>query len=125
MSERSYDDWTSEFKELNFFKTMLHLSAMLAPSTPTELMALRSRFLHLAYLERNTAEDEKTSAINIAETIEEIIVFKLRTDLERLNTYMEARNLEFDRIKLFRIGSPFDQIRYEKSVSDESAAAIE
>ena len=112
MNDRSYEDAADEFEKLNFFRSLTLFADCFSRLSHGELLALRSRFVQLAYLEHETEDDERKSADLIAQAIEEVIVFNLKGDPTCLNNYLEARNAEFEMVENYGIGTiAYDLLR--------------
>lgn len=105
MEDRDYDDAADEFEELNFYQTISRFAECFSHLSQGELMALRSRFVQLAYLEHEPEDDERKTANLIAEAIEEVIVFKLKANPDGLDKYFRARNSELEYVKDYGIGT--------------------
>lgn len=105
MEERSYEDAAEEFENLSFHQTISRFAECFAILSHGELMALRSRFIQLAYLETDSEQGERNSAHHIAEALDEVIVFNLKHDPAGLDRYLKARNAEHDFVENYGVGT--------------------
>lgn len=110
MSDRSYEDCATELESLGFEGCIREFAILLSQVSNGQLMALRSRFIQLAYLDQNLESDERKSSNSIAEAIEEALIYNLRGNDGALDQYLIARNKEFEYIQKFGVGTPMGEI---------------
>lgn len=105
MEERSYEDAADEFEGLDFYQSISRFAECFDNLSCGELMALRSRFVQLAYFEGEPEDDERKTASQIAEALEEVILFNLKSDTPALEKYLAARNTEYEFMKDYGVGT--------------------
>lgn len=98
MSDRSYEEATDEFEDLNFFQSVSRFSHCFSDLSLGELMAMSGRFLELAYRDAES-EDERETSRFLAAALEEVIVFRLMGNQDGLQKYLAAKQAHLEHIQ--------------------------
>ncbi|MGM9428751.1 hypothetical protein [Hydrogenophaga sp. MI9] len=99
MSNRSYEAAADEFDALGFFAMVQEFASSFAELSVGELMAMRSRFVCMAAGEGVDNPDERQTSYLLSEALDEVIVYRLRGNEAGLQTYLNAKEAELERLR--------------------------
>lgn len=100
MTERSYEEASDEFENMNFFQSVSRFSHCFSELSLGELMAMGGRFLELAHRDADVTDESETSRY-LAAAIEEVIVFRLRGNEDGLQKYLKAKQAHLEYLQQY------------------------
>lgn len=77
MSDRSYEDAANEFDAFGFFAMVREFASNFANLSLGELMAMRSRFVHMMAGDGADEPGERQTSYLLSEALDEVIVYRL------------------------------------------------
>lgn len=91
MSSHTFEDAADEYEAMSFYQSVARFSACFSGLDLGELMAMAGKFLELSYGAAGAEADEQEAAEVIARAIDEVIVFRLKTNTDALRKYLDAK----------------------------------
>ncbi|MCV2357006.1 hypothetical protein LNV09_22920 [Paucibacter sp. B2R-40] len=104
MSDRSYEDAADEFERLNWYQSIVRFNECFEAQSLGELMALGSKFLELAHEEAEV--DERETSQCFAQTIEEVILFRLKGNETGIRAYLAAKQAQLENLQKHMVAAP-------------------
>lgn len=88
----SYDEWEQVLNTKPFLEMLAIISKEFSEFPPVALMAIRERFVGLAFQDYETNINDRISAANFVHVLDDIIFFYIYSNLTQHHAYLEARN---------------------------------
>lgn len=99
MSNRSFEEAADEFDSLGFFPMVQEFASNFAKLSLGELMAMRSRFVHMMAGDGVDEPGERQTSYLLSAALDEVIVYRLRGTKAGLQAYFDAKEAELERLK--------------------------
>ncbi len=98
----THTEWKKEvFDGRTLHALMAHVVSMLQGHDTEEMIAIRSAFLEILFLDAKDDEDKSTAA-TMAQAFDEIILAAMLGEDEKFEAYLDHRNAELEALRFAR-----------------------